>query len=125
MFGKTKDEMVLETVIGAETLLQGTIKTKSGVRIDGRFEGGNIEGKCVIVGSTGIVNADITAEKVIVGGKVTGAILATKRLEIQTNAQVYGDIQTASLSIAEGAIYEGHCIMSAEEIIAEKSSTRK
>lgn len=114
MFGKSKDEVKIETIIGEETLLQGTIKAKSGVRIDGKFEGGDIEGHTVIVGTSGVVSGDISAQKVIIGGKVTGNI-TTHLLEIQRHAQVYGDVHTSILTISEGAIYEGHCVMSVPE----------
>lgn len=121
MLGKTKDEVKLETVIGETTIFQGSIKTKSGIRIDGKFEGGTIEAHTLIVGEKGSVNGDIIVQKSIIGGKVTGNIIAAKRLEIQSHAQVYGDVQTSSLVIAEGAIYEGHCIMTSEEKIHPES----
>lgn len=124
MLGKSKEEVKIETVIGEETLLQGTIKAKSGVRIDGKFEGGDIEGHTVIVGVSGSVSGDITAQKVIIGGKVTGNI-TTRSLEIQRNAQVYGDVHTSSLSISEGALYEGHCVMSVAEEKVIESPLRK
>ena len=55
----------------------------------------------------------------IIGGKVQGNILTTGAIEILANAQIHGDIKTASLSIAEGAIFEGNCTMVKEKEVIE------
>jgi len=116
MFWKKEDSSEkLETIIGPETFFQGTIKTKGSIRIDGKVEGGILEASGVIIGVTGQVQGDINAKSVIVGGKVTGNITTTHNLEIQAKAQVFGDIHTSVLSISEGAIFEGHCVMASEQ----------
>ncbi|MBN1822930.1 MAG: polymer-forming cytoskeletal protein [Endomicrobiales bacterium] len=117
MFGKKKDAEfgVLETIVGSETVFQGTIRSKSSVRIDGKLEGGVAEANGVIIGEKGQVQGDINAKMVVVGGKVTGNITATHSLEILSKAQVYGDIHSALLCIGEGAVFEGNCVMSTEK----------
>jgi cytoskeletal protein CcmA (bactofilin family) len=114
MFSKKKEQPELETIIGPDTIFQGTIKTKGMLRVDGRIEGGILEAHTVIIGTQGQVQGDINAKSVTVGGKVTGNITTEESLEILSKAQVFGDIHSALLSIGEGAIFEGHCVMSAE-----------
>ncbi|MBU2442404.1 MAG: polymer-forming cytoskeletal protein, partial [Nanoarchaeota archaeon] len=63
---------------------------------------------------------DITEEKrqiakFLIGGKITGNATATHSIEIQSKSQVLGDIHTGVLSISEGALFEGHCVMAAEQ----------
>lgn len=116
MFGKKENqEEKLETIIGPETLFQGTIRTKGSLRIDGKLEGGIIEASSVIIGTNGQVQGDINAKNVMIGGKVTGNITAGHTLEIQSKAQVFGDVHTTIISISEGAVFEGHCVMSSEQ----------
>ena len=115
MFGKKKGEGSLETIIGPETIFQGTIRTRGSVRIDGKLEGGILEAHTVIIGEDGEVQGDVTAKDVTVGGKVTGNITTEHFLEVKPKSQVFGDIHTALLSIGEGAVFEGHCVMSAEQ----------
>ena len=119
MFSKKKDQPELETIIGAETIFQGTVKSKGLLRVDGRLEGGVIEAYGVIVGERGQVQGDINAKNVTVGGKVIGNITSEQNLEIRTKAQVYGDIHTSLLVIGEGAVFEGHCVMSSENKVIE------
>ncbi len=116
MFTKKETHHIgkMETIIGADTVFQGSIKTKGAVRIDGKLEGNINEAAGVVVGEKGLVTGDLNAKIVIVGGKVTGNVTAYQNLEILTKAQVYGDIHTALLSIGEGAIFEGNCVMNTE-----------
>ncbi|MBU2568286.1 MAG: polymer-forming cytoskeletal protein [Elusimicrobia bacterium] len=116
MFGKKNDSAEkLETIIGPETIFQGTIRTKGSIRVDGKLEGAILEASGVIVGISGQVQGDITAKNIIVGGKITGNATATHSIEIQSKSQVLGDIHTGVLSISEGALFEGHCVMAAEQ----------
>lgn len=116
MFGKKSDSAEkLETIIGPETIFQGTIRTKGSIRVDGKLEGAILEASGVIIGISGQVQGDITAKNIIVGGKITGNATATHSIEIQSKSQVLGDIHTGVLSISEGALFEGHCVMAAEQ----------
>jgi cytoskeletal protein CcmA (bactofilin family) len=120
MFGKSSGnspkamEAHLETIIGAETSFQGTLRSQGSVRIDGKIEGG-VSAEGVILGERGEVQGDISARSVVVGGKVTGNIHATESLELLTKSQVFGDLHAPQLLIAEGAIFEGSCLMASEK----------
>lgn len=132
MFGKKTSAEIkeIETIIGENTVFQGTIKSKGSIRIDGRLEGNIVEASQVIVGTKGYIQGDINAHSVIIGGKVNGNVTAIDLIELQPGAQLLGDIHTSSLSIGEGAIFEGHCVMSSEktkviELDRELPSSRK
>ncbi len=117
MFGKSdnpKNDAHLETIIGAESSFQGTLRSKGSVRIDGKIEGG-VSAEGVILGERGEIQGDISARTVIVGGKVTGNVHATESLELLTKCQVFGDLHAPQLLIAEGAIFEGSCLMASEK----------
>jgi cytoskeletal protein CcmA (bactofilin family) len=115
MFAKMKQpEGKLETVLGPETHFQGTIRSKGLIRVDGKVEGG-ISAEGIIIGDSGSVQGDVTAKNIVVGGKVTGNVIASESLEIQPKSQVFGDIRTAKISVAEGAVFEGNCVMTTEK----------
>jgi len=118
MFNSTKSQDSndghLETVIGAESSFQGTLRSKGSVRIDGKIEGG-ISAEGVILGERGEVQGDISARTVVLGGKVTGNVHATESLELLSKSQVFGDLHAPQLLIAEGAIFEGSCLMASEK----------
>ena len=100
----------IETFIGANTEIKGSIKVKNSVRIDGVMEGDIIEADGVVVGENASVRANISARIAVIGGKVTGNITAVHNIEILSKAQVHGNLHSAVLSIAEGAVIEGSCV---------------
>lgn len=108
----------METVIGTETLIQGTLSSKGSMRIDGKVEGGISDADNVVIGENGEVQGDITSRTVVIGGKVTGNVIANS-IEILTDAQIRGDIKTAALAISEGATFEGNCTMTKDKQVIE------
>lgn len=125
MFGKSKsmkslvDSSAMETVIGPDTVVQGTLSSKGSIRIDGKLEGGVSDAATVVIGEGGEISGDINSNAVVVGGKVIGNIVAASAIEMLSNAQIHGDLKTGALSIAEGATFEGNCIMTKEKQVIE------
>lgn len=115
MFLKSSNSRKAETLIGNDTIFHGTISTKGMLRVDGKIDGGINDAAELIIGNQGQIQGDISAKTVIVGGKITGNISAEKNIELLSKAQVYGDIRTPQLSIAEGAVFEGNCVMTSEK----------
>jgi len=115
MFGKKQEEKEkirkVETFISQHTEIKGIINSKGSLRLEGVFEGTIEYAEGVILGETGSVKGDINAQNAIIGGKITGNITVSESIEILSNAQVYGDIKSNTLSIAEGAVFEGNCTM--------------
>jgi cytoskeletal protein CcmA (bactofilin family) len=108
MFGSKHPK--LEVVIGAESVFRGEMTSKGTVRIDGVFEG-NITADCLILGESGSMTGDVQVNGLIVGGKLRGNVRASDHVEIQPKGEVYGDIYSVRLSIAEGAVFEGRSSM--------------
>ena len=117
MFGKNGTQngtSHMETVIGTDTVIQGTVASKGSIRVDGKVEGGITEADSVVIGETGDVQGDVSGRAVVIGGKVIGNISASS-IEILSDASIHGDIKTAALAISEGANFEGNCTMTKEK----------
>lgn len=105
----TTETLILNSLIGEGSEFRGEFKVKDLIRIDGYFKGNIItEGK-VLVGKTGIVDTDIRAGIVVVGGTVQGSILADRRVVLLSTCRLFGDIVTSSLVVEEGVVFEGRC----------------
>jgi len=119
MFSKDKDSKPeakskigsVDTLIGATAQLKGDIVTEGNVRVDGTFEGNmSCKGE-VLIGEGGIVTGDVKAQFMIVYGQMRGNIKSDGLVEIMPTGKVYGDIEVKSVSIKEGAIFEGKSMM--------------
>src|SRR5882762_3386677 len=63
----------------------------------------------LVVTEAGEVNTDLFVPVAIINGLVRGDIKATERVELGSSAKVIGNIETPSLRIEPGAVFEGHC----------------
>ena len=101
----------ITTIFGKETSFQGVLEFEKPLQINGYFEGEIKTQGTLLIGEGAVVKADIQAGTVIVGGEVTGNILATRKLEMLGSGKVYGNIKTAKLHIADGVVFDGNCEM--------------
>jgi len=93
--------------IGASLKIKGSVTGEEDLQIDGTVEGPvTIRGR-LTVGSGGQLTAGVTARELAVYGKVSGNVDARDRVEIKRDGAVIGDIQTARISIEDGAIFKG------------------
>ncbi|MBU8933854.1 MAG: polymer-forming cytoskeletal protein [candidate division Zixibacteria bacterium] len=104
-------EGLMNTIIGKDTVITGTVDVKGALRVDGSVKGKIICSDCVTVGSTGIVEAEVESKTAIVAGKMHGDIVTTEKIELQTNCEMDGDLRTKSLVIEQGALFCGACNM--------------
>ena len=103
------------TLIGQGTAVKGELHSKGTVRIEGHVTGSvHCEG-VIVVQESGRVKAGLVADHIVISGKVKGNVLAHERLEVMPNATVIGDITSPRISIAEGVVFEGQCIMKTED----------
>ncbi|GBG56757.1 hypothetical protein SPFL3102_02517 [Sporomusaceae bacterium FL31] len=97
----------IETIIGKDTQLKGSVKAQGTIRIDGEFEGDIDSEQDIIIGESGHVTAKINARNVLISGVLQGNVNATGRLELMSSGKLYGDIKANALIIGEGAVFKG------------------
>jgi cytoskeletal protein CcmA (bactofilin family) len=102
----------LSGFVGGGTVVTGEANFKAMMRVDGHLSGRvNSSSGTLIVGANGKVDANIEVAVAVIHGTVNGDIIATQRLELGRAAKLNGNIQTASLMIEPGALFEGSCKM--------------
>lgn len=102
----------LSGFVGSGTVVTGEANFKAMMRVDGHLSGRvNSTSGTLIVGANGKVDANIEVAVAVIHGTVNGDIIATQRLELGRAAKLNGNIQTASLMIEPGALFEGSCKM--------------
>lgn len=101
----------MNTIIGKDTVITGTLDVKGALRVDGQVKGKIICSDCVTVGATGQVEADVEAQASIIAGQVHGNVVCTDKIELQAKCEMDGDLKTKSLVIEQGAVFCGACNM--------------
>lgn len=105
----------LKSLLGTQSELQGDLTVKGILRLDGTAHG-KIEAAQVIVSATGVMNGEVVARKIIVGGRVEGTLRASDLVEITSKGKVNGDIYTNKLVIIEGGKFNGHIEMKPDKL---------
>jgi len=119
-------EGTLSGFVGGGTVVTGEANFKAMMRIDGHMSGRvNSSSGTLIVGANGKVDANIEVAVAIIHGTINGDIIATQRLELGRAAKVNGNIQTPSLVIEQGAMFEGSCQMVQMTAAADKVKKEK
>jgi cytoskeletal protein CcmA (bactofilin family) len=93
------------SVIDAWLRINGNLESEGEVQVDGQIQG-DIRCAHLTVGRDALVNGNITADEVVVRGKVMGCIRAN-RVILQDCAHVESEVFHKKLSIEEGACFEG------------------
>jgi len=115
-------EGTLSGFVGGGTVVTGEANFKAMMRVDGHLSGRvSSTSGTLIVGANGKVDANIEVAVAVIHGTINGDIIATQRLELGRAAKVHGNIQTPSLIIEQGAIFEGTCKMLQMSQAADKA----
>ena len=107
------------SLMASDLKFTGDLISTGEVQIDGNVTG-DIRADTLIIGASGNINGEITANKVRIHGKTIGQINA-KSVSLAKTANVQGDILHEDLSIEQGAYLEGHCRRT--EVIPEEKNS--
>lgn len=103
-----------DSLIGHGGTLEGKVFCDTNLRIEGTFSGEIECNGSVTVGEQGIVRSSITAEEIVIAGKVYGDVTANRRLIMTGSGQLHGNIITGKLTIMEGGLLSGSVAMCEE-----------
>jgi cytoskeletal protein CcmA (bactofilin family) len=96
------------SLIGADVRILGNITTEGEIQIDGQLEG-DITCNRLLLGESGRITGEITADTTRIHGEVIGKITASA-VVIARAGRIIGDIIHDSIEIEAGARLEGRMI---------------
>lgn len=105
----------IKAFLGPGSHFEGKLAFDEIVRLDGTFRGEITSQDTLIVGETADLQAQVIVGSLIISGKLRGSIKAVTRVEMRAPAQIDGDVETPSLTVEEGVIWNGQLIMKQEE----------
>lgn len=103
----------------------GILSFEGAFRIGGVFRGKIFTDDILIIGEGASVDAEIEVGTLILSGELKGSVTARERVEIHFPAVFRGNIQTPSLMVADGVVFEGVSQMSKAPAPHDKDAERK
>ncbi len=117
----------LNALLGRGSEFEGKLTFEGTVRIDGKFTGSIVTGDVLVVGEGAKISAEIACGSIVVHGEVNGNIRAKNSVELHQPGKMRGNIETPSLMIEKGVIFEGQAKMENlsfdKNIVGKSSST--
>lgn len=96
-----------KNVLNSDVEIKGNLKFAGELTFEGKLDGEINTDGTLALGDSAVINGNITAQSVVVRGKVNGNITAKEKIEIKAKAEVFGDIRAARLAVEEGVIFVG------------------
>ncbi|MDH3369914.1 MAG: polymer-forming cytoskeletal protein [Gammaproteobacteria bacterium] len=128
--GKTPNDKpcnTIDTLVGAKTEVKGDIVFFGGLRVDGKVRGNIIakgEGNSTLVLSeNATVTGNITVPHIITNGAIKGNVRAAERIELQSKAEISGDVYYKVIEMALGAVVNGNLVR--ESVETGQGNTQK
>ena len=96
-----------KNVLNSDVEIKGNIKFSGELAFDGKLDGEIHTDGALILGDGAVINGNISAQSVVVRGKVNGNISAKDKIDIKSKAELFGDLRATKLVIEEGVTYVG------------------
>jgi cytoskeletal protein CcmA (bactofilin family) len=118
MFGNknkpNKPQNRIDCLIGAGTEIKGDMTFDGGLRVDGRVHGNvvSVEGKpgTLVLSEAARIEGEIRVSHVVINCTVVGPVHAADYVELQSKANVTGDIYYRTLEMHLGAVVQGRLV---------------
>lgn len=112
----------MNSVIGTDMIVEGNIKAKEAIRVEGCVTG-NVETEGVLsISATGKVKGNVKGSGIVIGGVLEGDLVCGGKTEVISTGKMYGNMHTKSLIVDENAVFQGQCVMNEEEVALKMKS---
>jgi cytoskeletal protein CcmA (bactofilin family) len=96
-----------KNVLTADVEIKGNLKFSGELTFEGKLEGEIQSDGILNLGDSAVINGNISAQSVVIRGKVNGNVVAKEKIDIKAKTEMFGDIRAAKLAIEEGVTFVG------------------
>jgi cytoskeletal protein CcmA (bactofilin family) len=93
------------SLLSSDLTIKGNVITSGDIQIEGTIEG-DVRAHLLTVGESATIKGEISADDVVVNGRVVGRLRGLK-VRLTATARVEGDIVHKNIAIESGAQFEG------------------
>ncbi|MXZ12160.1 MAG: polymer-forming cytoskeletal protein [Gemmatimonadetes bacterium] len=105
----TNFDKTMNTIIGRGAVSEGHFQIAAGVRVDGILKGELESSGTLIVGKSGVIEANVKVRDALISGRIVGNLVAEEKVHLQSQATFIGKIQTGVLIVEDGAVFKADC----------------
>ena len=104
----------IDSLIGAGTRVEGSIRFAGGLRIDGEVAG-DVEAaegaaSTLVLSENALIEGNDKVAHLVSNGTIVGRVTVSDSLEMQPRAKIIGDIEYAVIELHQGAVIDGRLL---------------
>jgi cytoskeletal protein CcmA (bactofilin family) len=105
----------IDSLIGAGTRVEGSIRFAGGLRIDGEVVG-DVEAaegaaaSTLVLSENALIEGNVKVAHLVSNGTIVGRVTVSDSLEMQPRAKIIGDIEYAVIELHQGAVIDGRLL---------------
>ncbi|MDD5250605.1 MAG: polymer-forming cytoskeletal protein [Rhodocyclaceae bacterium] len=112
--GSSKQSSQIGSLIGVGTTIIGDVRFAGGMRVDGEIKGNvsaaDAQDSTLVLGEHARVEGELSVSRLFINGTVIGSTISSEFLELQSQAQVLGDVHYNVIEIHGGAVVQGELV---------------
>lgn len=115
--GEVPMGVATRNVLNSDVSVVGILRFTDDLLVDGTVEGEITSDGELTVGANATIQAGgqtkvaVRTRSAIIHGRVSGDVVVTDRVELSSTAELVGDVTASKISIQEGAVFIGHCMV--------------
>jgi cytoskeletal protein CcmA (bactofilin family) len=107
----TLEEEDFDTILSKDIDFSGTLNFEKPFLIRGKLSGKIVAKGVLVVDEEAVVEADISASRVVIRGSVKGNVTASEKLELTITGRLLGNVTAPEIFMDSGCIFNGRCTM--------------
>ena len=100
-----------DTILSKDIDFSGTLNFEKPFLIRGRLSGNIVSRGVLVVDEDAVVEANISASRVVIRGSVKGNVTATEKVELTISGKLIGNVTAPEILMETGCTFNGRCNM--------------
>jgi cytoskeletal protein CcmA (bactofilin family) len=105
-----------DTILSSDINFSGTLNFEKPFLIRGRLSGEIAARGLLVVDEEAVVEANISASRVIIRGSVKGNVTAAEKVELTITGKLIGNVTAPEIFMETGCFFNGRCSMTEKNL---------
>ncbi|MDR0600875.1 MAG: polymer-forming cytoskeletal protein [Treponema sp.] len=103
-----------DTILSPDIFFSGTLSFGKSFLIRGKVSGEITAKGLLVIDEQAVVEAHITASRVVIRGQVKGNVTASEKVDITVTGTLVGNVTAPEINMETGCTFNGQCTMTAK-----------
>jgi cytoskeletal protein CcmA (bactofilin family) len=105
-----------DTILSPDIEFSGTLRFEKSFLIRGRLSGEIAARGLLVIDEAAVVEANISASRVIIRGSVKGNVIASEKVEVTITGKLVGNVTAPEVFMETGCVFNGRCTMTERKV---------